>query len=144
MFSFVSEDDTEADFFFCDHVFQDLFELVVNELSGPLGLSQDECISIRRTARECVQKMPRRVSVSKTGRVGELEVRWTRNDNALIAQKYSANVHYQVILHKKSTCERKAELLSFDFGQFLCAMISTTTYRLCRYAQPDHIPWPHD
>ena len=99
----------EMEAFSCDHVVEDLFELVLNNIRRPLKLDQSESVTLRRIARERIRQIPRLTKVSRTGRPNELEVSY---ESMIISKKYGANILYHVTLHKKKTCwSKKGELL---------------------------------
>jgi hypothetical protein len=102
----------EMEAFSCDHVVEDLFELTLNDIRGPLKLDHSESVILRRVARERIQQIPRLIKVFRTGRANELEVSWTGNESGIISKKYGANIRYHVTLHKRSTCwSKNGELL---------------------------------
>jgi len=102
----------EKEAFSCDHVVEDLFELAINEIRGPLNLDQSESVTLRRVARERIRQIPRLIKVLRTCRANDLEVSWSGNESVIISKKYGANILYHVILHKMSTCwPKKGELL---------------------------------
>jgi hypothetical protein len=102
----------EMEAFSCDHVVEDLFELALNDIRGPLKLDRSESVKLRRLARERIQQIPRLIKVFRTGRANELEVSWTGNESGIISKKCGANIRYHVTLHKMSTCwSKKGELL---------------------------------
>ncbi|KIW70371.1 hypothetical protein PV04_02645 [Phialophora macrospora] len=95
--------------FVCDHVVQDLLEAAFEELRIPLGLTQGRASCLRRNAAESLRQMPRAISLSvpRSGRT--LMVSWIGNESGMMVQKFGANIHYSVTLHKASSCRTKAE-----------------------------------
>jgi hypothetical protein len=112
VFRLTRERPIETEAFLCDHVVEDLFELALNDIRGPLELDQSECVLLRRVARERIRQMPRLIKVSRTGLANELEVSWTGNESGIVSKKYGGDIWYHVTLHKMSTCRlKKGELL---------------------------------
>jgi hypothetical protein len=110
----------EMEAFLCDHVVEDLFELALDNIRGPLDLGQAECVAIRRVARERIRQMPRLIKVSQTGLANELEVSWIGNESGIVSKTYGADIQYHVTLHKMSTCGSKRNQLLYHIGKCNC------------------------
>ena len=104
--------------FSCDHVVEDLFELTLNDIRGPLKLDQSEYVTLQRVARERIQQIPRLIEVFRTGRANELAVSWTGNESGVISKTYGANIWYHVILHNARTCCLKRSALLHHAGTY--------------------------
>ncbi|KAJ9156285.1 C-5 cytosine methyltransferase [Pleurostoma richardsiae] len=100
--------------FSCDHVVEDLIELVIGEVDGALGIAPAEAKTIRQLARERIRQTPRRVSVSPTPKCGELQVRWVGNESGIVARDHPSKIFYDVILHRISSCREKREQLLYQ------------------------------
>ncbi|EXJ59497.1 uncharacterized protein A1O5_12122 [Cladophialophora psammophila CBS 110553] len=99
--------------FFCDHVVQDLLEVAFEEVRVPLGLAPENAACLRRNAVEYLRKMPRAIEVRALGAEKKLEVRWTANESGAFVERYGANIHYWVTLHKESSCGwKRTEVLN--------------------------------
>lgn len=97
--------------FSCDHVVEDLFELVVHEVGAALEIHPAESKAIRQLARERIRQTPRRVNISQTPNDCELRVTWIGNESGIIAEDHASKILYVVDLHKVSTCGGKQEEL---------------------------------
>ncbi|KAH8881903.1 hypothetical protein GQ53DRAFT_734671 [Thozetella sp. PMI_491] len=93
--------------FSCDHVVEELFELIVQDLVKALKLDYAEGIAIRRHARERIPQMPRAIEISKAAEGGALVVSWRGNECGVLADTYGADILYDVTLHKWRTCFHK-------------------------------------
>jgi len=116
IFRLTRERPGEMEAFLCDHVVEDLFELALDDIRGPLDLDHAECVVIRRVARERIRQMPRLIKVSTTGLDNELEVSWIGNESGIVSLKYGADIRYHVTLHKVSTCGLKKDELLHRVG----------------------------
>ena len=104
--------------FFCDHVVEDLLELVIQEVRPALDIEYQRSMDFRTKAREYIRQTPRGIQVSnKLAR--ELEVRWTSDQNSLIIETYGGNIMYTVTLHSMSSCEAMLTDYLFD-GKKAC------------------------
>lgn len=108
----------EMDEFSCDHVVEDVFELIINDIRLHGMLDPAEANAIRRVARERIRQTPRRIKVSKTLQVGELEVSWMGNESGIIADNYGVDMLYDVTLHKASSCRQRSEELIHQDGMY--------------------------
>lgn len=104
------------DEFLCDHVSEDLLELVVYEVRGSLKLTPADSATLRQKARSCIRSMPRRVTVKATSRADELEVCWVGNESGIVSETYGADIQYLVVLHRSSTCEERKDQLLHGTG----------------------------
>jgi hypothetical protein len=104
--------------FLCDHIAEDLIELTLNDIQGPLQLPPTRCMELRRKARERIQQTPRLIKVSRTNHPNELEVSWIGNESGLISQTYGSSIQYHVMLHRMSTCRSKKNNLLHKIGMF--------------------------
>jgi hypothetical protein len=96
--------------FSCDHIVEDLIELIVNEIRSNGKLNHLEATNIRKLARQRIRQMPRRVRIS-TGKPCELMVSWVGNESSLVATNYASDILYNITLHKHSSCQNKWEEL---------------------------------
>lgn len=110
-FSMRETRNTERDLFSCDHIVEDLFELIVGAVRDALSLPPMRSLILRRTARQVVHRMPRMVRVSRTTAPNQLKVTWTGNESSSISKTYAENIRYVIILHKMSTCGSKLQTL---------------------------------
>ena len=116
---FAQELPAEMEAFFCDHVVEDLCQLVLDHIRSPLNLHHQESLKLRRVVRERVQQIPRLINFFRTDRANELGVTWTGNESGCISKKYSANMQYHVILHSMSTCWSKEGELLHQAGTYI-------------------------
>jgi hypothetical protein len=96
----------ESDLFSCDHIVDDLFELVVGAVRDALPLSQKQCWILRSTARQLLHRMPRMVRLSRTATPNQLKLTWTGNESSFISKTFAKHIRYVVILHNRSTCRK--------------------------------------
>lgn len=110
--AFPKNSPANEDEFLCDHVAEDLLELVIDEVRGALKITPADSATLRQKARSCIRSIPRRVTVKATASADELEVCWIGNESGIVSEKYGADIQYLVALHRSSTCEaRKDQLL---------------------------------
>jgi hypothetical protein len=95
--------------FVCDHVVQDLLEAAFDELRIPLELTQERASCLRRNAVEYLRQMPRAISLVVPSASNTLKVSWIGNESGMMVQKFGANIHYSVTLHKASSCRREED-----------------------------------
>lgn len=91
---------------FCEHIVEDLFEHVLEEIGDPLGIVLPRRKILRGQARSCLRSMPRSIQVSQ-GQAGVLEVVWVGNENGIVSEKHGDDIQYFVVLHNDSTCDFK-------------------------------------
>jgi hypothetical protein len=108
----------EMEDFSCDHVVEDLFELIIHDIQEQLKWDHSRVTTIRRVARERIRQIPRRIQVSRTCNAGELEVSWVGNESEIIARNYAGDIFCNVKLHKLSSCQRKYEDLLQQGGMY--------------------------
>lgn len=105
--STISESALLSKAFACDHIVDNLLELVMLDIICSLNLTKDESMSLVRklhhTARDLLQQMPRRIEVMQSV-ARQLQISWTDCDPGLILYEYRRNIEYSVHLHRKSTC----------------------------------------
>ncbi|EXJ87166.1 hypothetical protein A1O3_04125 [Capronia epimyces CBS 606.96] len=97
----------ERPVFICDHVVLDLLEIALEEIRGPLGMSQGECVALRSKADKRVRQMPRLVNISASDAGDELCVSWVDSENTVLSEMFNADIMYQVELHSMTTCSEK-------------------------------------
>ncbi|KIW19323.1 hypothetical protein PV08_03617 [Exophiala spinifera] len=107
---------SSEDIFLCDHAVNDLIEMFLRELHGPLKLDHEEYQAIRSRSATKLQEMPRDVHVSSTRNRDELLVSWAGAQSRAFLDKYGEFVNYSVTLHKMSTCETKKDALLYTGG----------------------------
>jgi hypothetical protein len=120
----VSSKEVNADSFFCNHVVNDLYELVLAELRHGRYRDHNNSTqsygSLRLRVSENLHQMPRMVEAWQGDRAGEIEVSWTDLQGGLVAKFDGLNADFQVILHCQSTCsDKRAELVRLSKLQSL-------------------------
>lgn len=107
--------------FACDHIVEELYELVLAEIMPSLDLEKDAAgtvsRSLRHKARDKLRQMPRNIKVLATENPLELEVSWADCDSSLLSSLYGIDVQYCVELHRKSTCSEKKQMLLAGSGE---------------------------
>lgn len=103
VFDLVKEGKVEKQTCFCEHVVEDLFEQVLNEIGDARDIPLSRRRILRGQARSCLRSMPRSIRVSKL-QGGALEVTWIGNENGIVSERHSDTIQYFVVLHKESTC----------------------------------------
>ena len=107
--------------FSCDHIVEELYELVLADVTESLGLGKGELAMFARTlrhkARDMLRQMPRRVNVMVTGNPCQLEVSWIDCNGDLVSDLYGINVQYCVTLHRESTCAEERQRLLREHGE---------------------------
>ena len=116
--SFSYDSSPHLDEFLCDHVVEDLLELIINEVRGSLSMTPAECRTFRHESRLCMRSMPRRVTVKATTKASELEIRWVGNESGIVSETYGADIQYLVALHKSRTCEAEKDRLVNRWGKW--------------------------
>lgn len=118
--------------FFCDHAVEDLFETILTTIGKTVGMIRKEERMLRSSARERLRLMPRQVQAFRTG-LDECEVSWIGNESGLVSEKYSADIQYDVVLHKVSSCKAKVDTLLYLAGKLAlkshCMILSLTSFR---------------
>lgn len=104
--------------FSCDHIVEDLFELVMNDVRRALKFSHAEASTIRGFVRERIPQMPRGIKVIAPNEAGVLEVTWKGNESGVIAENYGREIEYHVTLHKMSSCATKKSDLIQLYGKW--------------------------
>lgn len=131
----------DVDTFFCDHAVQDLLELTLNEVSGPVQLDGNEVRALRRKANECLRQMPRHVTMiaPEVGRV--IEVSWAGTESRRFAEQYGENILDIVTLHDAACSSRLSDILSTDglhpFPNFFSPLTCSP-----RYGRKTISAWP--
>lgn len=119
--------------FVCDHIVSDLYGQVLTEIIANLDLGKGESMALirtlRHTARDLLQQMPRKVQVMHTGQAHELQVSWMDCDSGLILDEYRHNIQYCVSLHRQSTCPLKALSCPVYNGELMLFTQLRLTYR---------------
>jgi hypothetical protein len=112
----VSSKEVNTDSFFCNHIVNDLYELVLAELRhGGYGdhknLAQPHS-SLRLRVSENLHQMPQMIEARPGDLPGEIIVSWTDLQGGLAAKFNGLNTEFRVTLHRQSTChDKKAELV---------------------------------
>ena len=101
----------ERDAFYCDHVIDYLYDLVLTELPEDENEKTTNSIeknsSLRLRVSESLKKMPRMIQNVPGDQPGEIEVSWTENESIMIAKLHESQFKCQVTLHRESTCSGK-------------------------------------
>jgi hypothetical protein len=102
---------TKDGLFSCDHIVDDLFELIVGALRNDLSISPMQSWTLRRAARQLVHRMPRMVRLTETATPNQLKLTWIGNESSCISKTFAKNMRYIAILHKMSTCPINGQIL---------------------------------
>ena len=105
---------SDSDAFFCDHVVQNLLEIALDEVRGPLDILADKAITFRRTAAECHGQMPRVIKISAPDSGNTLMVSWVGNESGYFTENYGATILYRVTLHSTTSCRSRLESVLND------------------------------
>jgi hypothetical protein len=107
----VSSKEVGTGSFFCNHVVNDLYEVVLAELRhgrpgdhNNLGQSHG---SLRLRVSENLHQMPQMIEARPGNRPGEIEVSWADLQGSLTAKFDELNTDFRVILHRQSKCSDK-------------------------------------
>jgi hypothetical protein len=121
----------ETDLFSCDHIVEDLFEMLVCSIRPTLSPRQMPIMNLRRKARELIHRMPRMVRLSKTTVSNQLKVGWMGNESSSISKTYANKIQYVIILHRMSTCSRR--------GGQLCHQVSMCNPKHTLYSMMEYL-----
>lgn len=100
--------------FSCDHIVEDLYQLVCNELPKAIAPSD----SSRRVTQGRLRQTPRGV-VAQALSTNDVVVRWTGNESGIVARQYASSMIYTVTLHKMGTCADSSKMLVDSSSEFL-------------------------
>ncbi len=131
LFMLAQQTSLSAADFSCDHVVEDLLNLVLDEVHRHIEGEALEVSKIRGTARQLIHQTPRGIRVCQTQKAGELKVTWIGNESESIVRQYSDGIFYNAVLHKVSSCgSQRLELLQFvgeyTIGQRIDHVVSLT------------------
>lgn len=121
----------DKDFFMCDHVAQELLETALDEIRGPLELSQGECVALRSKVEKRIRQMPRLIETYRIG-VDQLGVSWIYNESTILSEMTNTDILYQVVLHSTRTCTDKGSAIVDLDGKCLTVCISSLLIRIDR------------
>jgi hypothetical protein len=104
-----STQEVNIETFSCDHIINDLYNLVLNEFKSDVGMA----CSLRLKVSESLREMPRKVEIAQGPDTGEIEVSWVDAAGEIASKLHGLNVKCRITLHRESTCsQKKSELLA--------------------------------
>ncbi|KAJ3958603.1 hypothetical protein N0V92_004827 [Colletotrichum tropicale] len=80
--------------FACDHVVEDLFEMILKTVKERYGYSSSTIDSFRSKGRELFRQTPRDIQVIPGSVPGQLRVNWTCNDAGVLLKHHGDNIFF--------------------------------------------------
>ncbi|KAF4835438.1 putative modification methylase [Colletotrichum siamense] len=94
----------ETAVFACDHVVEDLFDIVLGTIMGATNHDALRIAKLRSTARRLFRQTPRDIKLSAGSLAGQLRVKWTCNDPCIVAKHHGDDINFYVRLHRDASC----------------------------------------
>ncbi|KAJ0365562.1 hypothetical protein COL154_004419 [Colletotrichum chrysophilum] len=104
----------ETAVFACDHVVEDLFDIVLRTVMGATNHDALRIAKLRSTARRLFRQTPRDIKVSAGSLAGQLRVEWTCNDPGIVAKHHGDDINFYVRLHRDASCWCQKHTLVLD------------------------------
>ncbi|KAF5525034.1 putative modification methylase [Colletotrichum aenigma] len=101
----------QADVFACDHVVEDLFDIVLRTVMGATDSDALRIANIRSKARRLFRQTPRDIQIHVGSLPGQLRVSWACNDPGIISKHHGDDIDFQVRLHRDDSCRTKEHTL---------------------------------
>jgi hypothetical protein len=104
-------EDINIQTFSCDHVVNELYDLVLVEVSKRRNTDhdalQEKDSSLRLRVSESLRQMPRMIETTHGDNPGEIVVSWIDPESSLVAKLHHLDLKCRVTLHRDSTCSHK-------------------------------------
>lgn len=136
-----SKDNEPGDYFYCDHIVEQLYEQSLQQLCKVMSTSpiQKRWRKMSRTLREKLEEMPRRVIAQKTSSPngGTVAVSWELELSGRVLSRLGEEIEYCVILHDHGCALESSEII-FRGSQSLADICKT-----CAHGSVEEIPGSH-
>lgn len=113
-----SKDNEPGDYFYCDHIVEQLYEQSLQQLCKVMSTSpiQKRWRKMSRTLREKLEEMPRRVIAQKTSSPngGTVAVSWELELSGRVLSRLGEEIEYCVILHDHGCALESSEIIFRD------------------------------
>ncbi|KAL3292404.1 C-5 cytosine methyltransferase [Colletotrichum asianum] len=106
----------QAGVFACDHIVEDLFDIVLRTVMGATDSDALKITQLRLTARNLFRQIPRDIQVSAGSLPSQLRVSWACNDPGIISKYHGDDIDFQVRLHRDISCRTKEHILLLDWA----------------------------
>lgn len=107
----------QADVFACDHVVEDLFDIVLRTVMGAANSDALRIDNIRSRARRLFRQTPRDIQIHVGSSPGQLRVSWTCNDPGIISKHHGDDIDFHVRLHRDVSCRTKEHTLVLNWSE---------------------------
>ncbi|KAF4630320.1 hypothetical protein G7Y89_g7816 [Cudoniella acicularis] len=109
----LSRGNIQSNHFSCDHVIEELFDLILLEIERKSEGSSVALGEMSGRVRENLRQMPRMISTKKGDLPGDLIVSWISPESHMAYLLHAVELKYRVTLHRERTCsDRKSDLLA--------------------------------
>lgn len=125
--------------FACDHVVEDLFEMILKTVKEQYGYSSSTIDSFRSKGRELFRQTPRDIQVIPGSVPGQLRVDWTCNDAGVLLKHHGENIFFYVCLHQDASCaNRRPDLVHNSQGMPFQRPVSIAIFILIKNVANQH------
>lgn len=107
----------QADVFACDHVVEDLFDIVLRTVMGATDSDALRIANIRSKARRLFRQTPGDIQIQVGSLPGQLRVSWACNDPGIISKHHGDDIDFQVRLHRDDSCRTKEHTLVLTWSK---------------------------
>ncbi|KAG2412860.1 hypothetical protein HFD88_010417 [Aspergillus terreus] len=136
-----SKDNEPGDYFYCDHIVEQLYEQSLQQICKVMSTSpiQTRWRKMSRTLHEKLEEMPRRVIAQKTSSPngGTVVVSWELELSGRVLSRLGEEIEYCVILHDHGCALESSEII-FRGSQSLADICKT-----CADGSVEEIPGSH-